>query len=597
MDDTRQGIETEISELLATTSENADARETLQWLVEQATLRRIATLVAAESSPDELFAKVVEETAALLGRGMSAITRDERDGTGTIVAFWHTAGANTLIGSRVPLDEDAAPAKAIQEGRPVRVQPYRGYPGSIRTHAHDLGIRAVVACPIVVSGSRWGVVSVGSLEGEPYPPASAEAWVVEVADLLAIAIANAQSREALARLADEQAALRRVATLVAEGVPPADIFSAVGAEMGRLFKSTVWTVGRFETGAQAVVAVGVGTGEEEIPSGTRWELDDSMASAQVFRTGRPARVDGLNWSAIPGPLASLGRRLGIVSTVATPLFVDGRLWGVLSVSDAKQLPPDAEARLVNFGELVGTAIANAESKSALAASRRRIVVASDEARRQIERDLHDGVQQQLVSLTLSLERMEADPPAGDALKEGLASATRDARCATEALVEVARGIHPWILTHGGLEAALQSLADRSAVHVELVAEIDDPLPDAVEVAAYYVASEALTNVAKHAFASVAHVDARTDDGRLTLVVRDDGVGGAARGRGSGLVGLQDRVETLGGMMTIDSTVGGGTCVVVTLPITTAPSQGSDQVLGSSYEPFMDNPSELEEVDP
>jgi signal transduction histidine kinase len=232
------------------------------------------------------------------------------------------------------------------------------------------------------------------------------------------------------------------------------------------------------------------------------------------------------------------------------------------------MPPGTEARLTSFTELVATAIANADSSAELAASRRRIVAASDDARRQIERDLHDGVQQQLVSLGLELGAMKADPPTGDALQEQLESVTEDVGSVFDALVEIARGIHPAILAQGGLAAALKALGRRSAVPVELHAQINGPLPDEVEVAAYYVAAEALTNAAKHARASVVQTDLTTDDGTLTLRVRDDGVGGADPGGGSGLVGLQDRVEALGGTIDIDSAAGLGTCVVVTLPIAT-----------------------------
>jgi signal transduction histidine kinase len=233
------------------------------------------------------------------------------------------------------------------------------------------------------------------------------------------------------------------------------------------------------------------------------------------------------------------------------------------------MPLGTEARLASFTELVATAIANAEGSAELAASRRRIVAASDDARRRTERDLHDGVQQQLVSLGLELGAMKADPPSADALKEQLASVTEDVGTVLEALVEIARGIHPAILSQGGLAAALKALARRSAVPVELHEQIEASLPDEVEVAAYYIAAEALTNVAKHARASVVHMDATTDEGTLTLMVRDDGVGGADPGRGSGLVGLQDRVEALGGTITIDSSAAKGTCVEVTLPIATA----------------------------
>jgi PAS domain S-box-containing protein len=225
-----------------------------------------------------------------------------------------------------------------------------------------------------------------------------------------------------------------------------------------------------------------------------------------------------------------------------------------------------------------------QSEIELAASRRRIVAASDDARRRIERDLHDGVQQRLVSLRLELGAMKADPPTGDALKEQLAAIREDVGSVLDALLETARGIHPAILSHGGLAAAVKALARRCAVTVAVDAHIDVRLPDEIEVAAYYVASEALTNVAKYAHASAVHIDMTTADGTLTLAVRDDGVGGADPGGGSGLVGLRDRVEALGGTITIDSTAERGTCIVVTLPIPAEPDQEIEDVVRPQREP-------------
>jgi signal transduction histidine kinase len=321
------------------------------------------------------------------------------------------------------------------------------------------------------------------------------------------------------------------------------------------------------------------------PPATR--LGDGLpsASAEVLRTGRSARLDAVDWSDVSGLLGADSRHLGIVSTVASPIVVEGRTWGAVSISSTDEvLPHDTEKRLEKFSDLVATAIANAEGRAELAASRRRIVTASDDARRRIERDLHDGVQQQLVSLGLELGAMRADPPTGEALKEQLSSVTKDLGSVFDALVETARGIHPAILSQGGLAAALKALGRRSAVPVELHAQIDGRLPDDVEVAAYYVAAEALTNAAKHARASVLHMNVTTDDETLTLIIRDDGVGGADPGAGSGLVGLQDRVEALGGTIKIDSSAESGTSVVVTLPIATEPDKEIEGFLRLQQEP-------------
>jgi signal transduction histidine kinase len=372
---------------------------------------------------------------------------------------------------------------------------------------------------------------------------------------------------------DELSSLRRVATLVAQGVRPAEIFSAVSDEVGRLFGSDTAAVVRFDHDDPAHVVVGLAKSFEGITVGTRWELHDPMASAEVYRTGRSARVDAVDWSAVRGPIAEAGRRLGTVSTVASPIVVEGHLWGAITVAAKEPLSLDAEGRLEKFTDLVATAIANADSRSELAASRRRIVAASDEARRRIERDLHDGVQQQLVSLGLEVGAMEAALPPEPELEAQLARLTRGLGGVLEDLVEISRGIHPAILSHGGLGPALKTLARRSAVRVELDANIDSRLPEQVQVAAYYVVSEALTNAAKHARAAVVHVGVVARDRTIRLSIRDDGVGGADPGHGSGLVGLQDRVEALGGTIRVDSPSGKGTSLVVTLPLDVEPMRG------------------------
>jgi signal transduction histidine kinase len=358
-------------------------------------------------------------------------------------------------------------------------------------------------------------------------------------------------------------------------VRPAKIFSAVSNEVGRLFGTDTAAVVRFAHDDPAIVFVGVGKSiSGELPIGTRWGLDDAMASAEVYRTGRPARVNVRDWSSVSEPVATTGRRLGIVSTVASPIIVEGRRWGAMSVSAPEPLPLDTEERLEKFTELLATAIANAESKSELAASRRRIVAASDEARRQIERDLHDGAQQRLVSLSLALRAAEAKvPPDGGALRSELSSIAVDLAEAVADLQELSRGIHPATLSQGGLGPALRALRRRSTIPVELDVRTHARLPEPIEVAAYFVASEAVANATKHAQASRIEVSLAPHNGSLLLSIRDDGVGGADPTRGSGLVGLTDRVEALGGTIDIESPPGGGTSLAVTLPLDAEPMQG------------------------
>jgi signal transduction histidine kinase len=273
-------------------------------------------------------------------------------------------------------------------------------------------------------------------------------------------------------------------------------------------------------------------------------------------------------SSVSGPVAGSARRLGVVTTVACPIIVEGRLWGALSLSSTDEpLPLDAEARLEKFTELVATAIANADSRSELAASRRRIVAASDEARRRIERDLHDSTQQRLVSLGLAVRNAQADvPPDRDDLRGELSRIATGLTDAVEELQELSRGIHPAILSRGGLGPALRTLARRSPIPVEFALTTQARLPEPIEVAAYYVASEALANATKHAQASRVQVSLATGNGRLLLSIRDDGVGGADPARGSGLVGLTDRVEALGGSIRVRSRPGDGTHITAELPL-------------------------------
>ncbi|HEY3717507.1 MAG TPA: PAS domain S-box protein [Jatrophihabitantaceae bacterium] len=370
----------------------------------------------------------------------------------------------------------------------------------------------------------------------------------------------------LRRLVAEQAALRRVATLVAQGVQPGEIFSAVSEEVSRLFGSDA-AVLRFEQDPLGITFVGIST-DLAVPIGARWEFRDGMASAEAYRTGQPARVDSMDWSSGSGPVAATARRLGTVSTVVSPIVVEGGRWGAMSVSSTDQLLPlDTEERLDKFTGLVATAIANADGRSELAASRMRIVAASDEARRRIERDLHDGTQQRLVSLGLAIRLAEAYVPPGQSeLRGELSRIAVGLAEAIEDLQEISRGIHPAILSDSGLGPALRTLARRSAIPVELDLATDTRLPEQIEVAAYFVASEALANAAKHAHASSIEVSLAPADGSVLLSIRDDGVGGADPARGSGLVGLTDRVDALGGSIRIDSRPAGGTHITAELPL-------------------------------
>ncbi|HUL28504.1 MAG TPA: GAF domain-containing protein, partial [Streptosporangiaceae bacterium] len=386
-----------------------------------------------------------------------------------------------------------------------------------------------------------------------------------IAGQLAVSLDNAQLYAGFRRIAGEQAALRRVATLVARGAGPDVVFAAVAEEVGALFGADTAAVVRFEPDGQVTVMGGYGVAHSR--AGWRGTLDPRLALASVQATGRAARRD------TDDPPVTTPE--GVRGAVASPIVVEGRLWGAIAAGSRRErLPADTEQRLADFTELVATAIANAESQAELTTSRARIVAAADQARRRIERDLHDGAQQRLVSLALQLRAARAAVPPG--LGDLAADLERAAATATGALDELrdtARGIHPAVLAEGGLRPALAMLARRSPVPVDLQVGAGGRLPEHVEVSAYYIAAEALTNAAKHARASAVSIQVEVAGDILRVAVSDDGAGGAGFAGGTGLAGLKDRVEALGGRIFLDSPPGAGTTLRVELPLTS--TNGSD----------------------
>jgi signal transduction histidine kinase len=371
----------------------------------------------------------------------------------------------------------------------------------------------------------------------------------------------------LRMLADQQDALRRLATAVAHNVSPAEIFRAVAEEIRPLLGADDAAVARFEPDGSATVVAGVGQWVHELGVGTRLDLDDHLANTRVLRTGRSARVDEHDYRTASGPIADYLRRIGNRSALASPIIVEDRPWGALVASTRREpLPADTEGRIANFADLVGIVIANAESRAELSDSRARVVAAGDEARRRIQRDLHDGAQQRLVStvVALKLARRELDRAPGPAV-ELLDEALGHAESAKAELRELAHGILPRALARGGLRAGIDALVSR--VHLPVSVEVTaGRLPEALEATAYFIVAEALTNTVKHARASSAQIAAAVDGSVLRLAVRDDGVGGARRHGSSGLLGLRDRAAALNGELHIESPPGEGTVVAATLPI-------------------------------
>jgi signal transduction histidine kinase len=514
-------------------------------LSQQAALRRVASLIARGAPPSDLFAAVAYEVAQVTGSALVQIQRFEPDDTVTVTGAWGAQPHPFQPGTKWSLEGSQIAGPIKRSGRPVRIDDFGDGAGPIRHGVRETGIRGGVGAPIVVDGELWGVMAAGPAKGEPVPT-GLEHRLTDFTELIATAISNAQSREALTRLADEQAALLRVATLVAEGVPPTELFDAIAREAGRLFGADAMHMGRYEDGV-AISVAGWSREADDVPSGSGGALDGGDVASRVFQTGRPARIDG---------------------SVAVPIVVEGRLWGVLIASSqqAGTLPADTEVRLAEFTELAETAIANSEARAELAASRARLVAAADEERRRVVRDLHDGAERRLERAIAAIGAAARELAGDDdgTARELVEQAREHAERTTAELRELANGILPAVLTSGGLPAAADALASRMPVPVAL-----DVAPQrhagAVEATAYFVMAEALTNVAKHSAARRATVRARVEGGVLTVLVHDDGVGGA-RPDGPGLLGLRDRLATHGGALVVECPPEGGTAVTATIPL-------------------------------
>jgi signal transduction histidine kinase len=537
---------------------------------EQAALRRVATLVAQGARPERVFAAVAEEAGRLLVADFAILVRYDGPGEAlTIIGTWTSTGAPapTPVGGQLPLGGQNVTTLVYRTGRPARINyddALSGVSGQVATH--DWGLRSSAGVPISIEGRLWGVMVVAFTRGEQLP-ADTEARLAGFTELVATAVANAQARGELRGFAEEQAALRRVATLVARAAPPEEVFAAVPAEAGRLHAADLAFLTRYAPdGTGAVVGTWAAPGGPPVAVGTRLPRGGPNVTSLVFQTGRSARIDG--YADTTGPFAGYAREAGVRAAVGVPITAAGRVWGVMIMaSRSEPLPAGTEARLAGFTELIAAAVANAAAQAELAASRARMVAVDDAARRRIQRNLHDGAQQRLVTLILGLQEAQAAvPPGADELVQRLEGAVTEVAGVLEEVQEIARGLHPAVLTESGLRPALRALVRRSGVPVSLDVQVKGRLPEPVEVAAYYAVAEALANIAKYAGASAAEVEAIADDGVLQVWVRDDGRGGADFGGGSGLAGLKDRIEALGGRISLHSPPGAGTTVQIALPL-------------------------------
>ena len=555
-------------ELVATAIANAENRAELaasetrarELANEQAALRRVATLVAAEVESDELFTAVSEEVARLFKADGAAVGRFEPDGSG-LVAVGRSKGLRGIpVGTRADLDESPTVTEVLRTRRAARWTDK---------------FYSSVAAPITVGGSLWGVLTAGS--GREGFSSDTEERLEKFGELVATAIANAESRGALAaseartrELANEQAALRRVATLVAQGASADDVFSAVADEVAGIIDIPVVGIHRYEADGTFTM-LGI-AGETNFTVGSRWPVEGEALAGIILATGRPARKD--DYSAMPGPLGQAIREDRMVSTVGVPIVVEGSIWGfmVAAAKPGRPIPTDTEAQLARFTELVATAVSNASTRSDLLSSRARVVSAADETRRRLERDLHDGIQQWIVALALRARKAARLSAAGESAVQELSGLADDLVAVTDELREISRGIHPAILSDAGLDDALEALARRCAIRVNLDVSFQGRYDPTLEATVYYIVAESITNAVKHAQASRVAVRGGLRGEALELEIRDDGVGGADPRRGTGLIGLQDRVDTLSGTISFASPAGGGTTIRVKLPANPRPGE-------------------------
>jgi len=385
--------------------------------------------------------------------------------------------------------------------------------------------------------------------------------------LAAVTAERAASEDAARGLAHEQAALRRIATLVVSEADPAGTFGAVMYEAAQSLGVNTATIVRYDSPGTVTVLGGWSeSGSLLFPVGSAIELgSEGSALVEVYRTGEARRV---TYPEGAGSLVEDLRSHGYRSSVAAPVKLADGLWGALVASsvDESPLPDGSEQRLCDFADLVAQALANADAHDKLAASRARIMGAGDAERRRLERNLHDGAQQRLVSLALQLRltqsALERRPEAVPGLLE---EAQAELARALDELRELARGIHPAILTDRGLGPALEAILARAPLPVELTNLPEERLPEPVEAAVYYVVAETITNIAKHAHAESATVSVTLAGNTAQVVITDNGIGGADPARGSGLRGLADRIEALDGSLRVESREGRGTRIEAQIP--------------------------------
>jgi PAS domain S-box-containing protein len=539
---------------------------------ERAALRRVAALVARGRPPAEVFNAVTAELRALLGVAACMLGRYESDDLVTVLSDSVDSGMGLPDGTVLRYQDNGPGALLRSSASPVMNVGTATLPSPLRERAEGLGVTEAVKVPVMVDGQVWGYLSASWRRVAPPDVTSRMARFTE---LVTMAIGDAEgraallaSRERLAAFAEEQAALRRVATVVAAGAATSEGFDAVAEELRKLLDIEGAVLQRYEDdGTATVVAIsdpeGLIATEDKV--GSRVSTENGNLVTRVRRSGH-AELTGSYDDPASVVLPDLGGA-GVMGAVGVPLTVSGLPWGMAAVAWRRPVARSVESRLTKFTELLSIAIANADSRERLDASRLRVVTAADQARQRIERDLHDGVQQRLVALALDVRELSEHEVSRDDLRQ----VNKTLSVILEELREIVAGIHPPVLRQHGLGRAVRGLARRTPMAIPLDLRLDGPLPDgrlpeSAEIAGYYAISELITNAAKHSGVDTVSVEARTRAGELLIAVRDAGAGGADSAKGTGLTGLRDRIEALGGSVTVDSPPGHGTSVLIRIPL-------------------------------
>ena len=557
---------TDFAHLMATAIVNSRRRDDLRELAEsQGALRRVATLVAQDADPQTVFAAVSFEAARILGVGAVSLIRwDPQIELFTKIFGTHGDRAAIADGASWPVEDCPEGELILKTQRPVRIDDWTSLPGPVAALHVERGFGQAVAAPIILDGTVWGHIAAFGEAGDVLAPGS-ESKLADFTQLMAAAIANAQTREELRSQAAEQgAALRRVGTLVSQRALPNTVFHAVALEASRALKVRRVDVGRRLPDGSVTL---LGTTAPADGSDPGFSASGTYVTRRVAAVGGPTRID--DWTTLSDRDAEVAAYEGFRSVVGAPIWVEGSLWGVIVVLADAILADDTETRLTDFTHLVASLIANVQARDDLVASRARIVAASDEARRRIERNLHDGIQQRLLAVGLSVRALRTRPALPTDVEAGLENVAHDLDDVLEEIQVISHGLHPALLSESGLGPSLRSLARRSPIIVDLDV-IGARLPEPVETAVYYVVSEALANTIKHAHATEVSIVVTCTDATVHAMVADDGTGGAAAQAGSGLAGLVDRVEAIGGRLSLDSPEGYGTRITIELPIATPP---------------------------